>query len=86
MNSFFIKGGLISLWLQSPKRVPNHCPEYYPPKEKLLKTVIWRTFLKIGVKVKNFLGLSHLYKSINFGTLSSQSFVTAVSKLENQAK
>ena len=82
MNFSFIKGGLISLWLQSPKRVPNHCPQ----KENLLKTVIWRTFLKIGVKVKNFLGLSHLYKSINFGTLSSQSFVTAVSKLENQAK
>ena len=43
-----IKGGLISerflIWLQSPKKVPNHSPQHYPPREKLLKAVIWHLF------------------------------------------
>ena len=37
MNTLKTKGGLISecftLWLQSPKNVPNHYPELFPPKE-----------------------------------------------------
>jgi hypothetical protein len=28
----------------SQKKVPNHCPEHYPPKEKLLRAVIWHLF------------------------------------------
>ena len=54
MTFSIIKGGLTSLW----PRVPNHCLEYYPQKKKLLKTVIWHTFLE-----KNFQRLSHLYKN-----------------------
>ena len=36
MKVFHSKGGLISerfsLWLNSPKKVPNHDPEHYPRK------------------------------------------------------
>ena len=42
------KGCLISekcsLCLNSPKKVPNHHPECYPPKEKMLRIVIWNLF------------------------------------------
>ena len=31
---------LIEQWLKSPKNVPNHCPEHYPPKENMLRGVI----------------------------------------------
>ena len=59
-----VKGGLISesisLWLQSPKNLLNHCREHYSNKEKMLRTVIWHIFVEIGAKVKNFLRLSHL--------------------------
>ena len=38
------KGSLISeifsLWLKSSKNVPNHFPEHYPHKEKMLRVVI----------------------------------------------
>ena len=44
-----IKGGLISEsfshWLKSPKKkVPNCSLEDYPPKEKMLRRVIWHLF------------------------------------------
>ena len=39
------KGGMISesfsVWLKYPKKVPNHYSEHYPPKETMLKIVIW---------------------------------------------
>ena len=61
-STAFTKGGLISkpfsLWLQ--KKVPNYYPDYYPPKEKMLRIVICHLFLEIWVKVKNFTRLSHL--------------------------
>jgi hypothetical protein len=44
-----VKGCLISdfvsLWLQSPNWVPNHDPELYPHKGKMLRVVIWHPFL-----------------------------------------
>ena len=40
--------------------VPNHSPEHHPPKEKMLRRVIWHFFLEIRAKVKNFLRLNHL--------------------------
>ena len=36
-----------------PKKVSNHSPEHYPPKEKILRGVIWYLFWKIWAKVKN---------------------------------
>ena len=58
------KGSLISesfsLWLQSQKKLPNHYPENYSPKNKMLRGVIWHFFFEIGAKVKNFLRLSYL--------------------------
>ena len=50
-------------WLQSPKNVLNHYPELYPPKEKILRIVFWHILWEIEAKMKNFLRLSHLYKS-----------------------
>ena len=41
--------------------VPNHDPEQYPPKKKMIRVIIWHPFLEIWAKVKNFLRLSHLY-------------------------
>ena len=39
------KGGLISerfsLWLKSPKKVPNHSWEHYPPKQKII-FILWK--------------------------------------------
>ena len=54
-----VKGGglnlrKVSLSLQFPKKVSNHCPEHFPPKE------IWQLFLEIGAKMKNVLILSQL--------------------------
>ena len=45
----WFKGVLISasfvlLWLKSLKKEPNHDPEHYPPKEKMLRVVIWHLF------------------------------------------
>jgi hypothetical protein len=31
----------------SKKKVPNHSPEQYPPKEKILRGVIWYLFWEI---------------------------------------
>ena len=68
-NYYFTKGGWISesfsVWLKSKKKVPNHSPEHYPPKEKMLRRVIWHLFLEIWGKVKNILRLSHLYIGTN---------------------
>ena len=38
----------ISLWLKSKsqKKVPNHDPEHCPPKEKMLRDVIWHLFVR----------------------------------------
>ena len=44
-SSGFIVGCLISarfsFLLKSQKKVPNHCPEHYSNKEKMLRIVIW---------------------------------------------
>ena len=44
----FSKGGLIPdifhFGSNLKKKAQNHCPEHYPPKEKLLRTVIWHIF------------------------------------------
>ena len=46
------KGGLISerfsLLLESPKKVPNHSPEHYPPKKEVAKGRDLTLFLKTG--------------------------------------
>ena len=42
-------------------KVPNDYLEHYPPKEKMLRTVIWYNF-KVRAQFKNFLRLSHLQK------------------------
>jgi hypothetical protein len=34
------------LFFKYPKNIPNHYPEPYPPKEKMLRTEIWNTFLE----------------------------------------
>ena len=50
------KGGLISesfsLWLQSPKKEPNHHPKYPIFSWIVLKAIILHLILKIGAKVK----------------------------------
>ena len=43
--------------VQSPKKVPNHSPEHYPPKDKILRRVIWHSFLEIWAKVKKLSGI-----------------------------
>ena len=47
----YYKDGLItesfSLWLKSQKKVPNHDPAHYSPKEKMLSVMIWHLFLEI---------------------------------------
>ena len=45
------------------RKVPNHSPELYSPKEKMLRIVIGHLFWEIWVKVKNFLRLSHLWSA-----------------------
>ena len=48
------KGDLISesfsLWLKSPKKGPNHSPEHYQFKEKMLRRVIWHLFWRFKPK------------------------------------
>ena len=51
----YIKGGSISenfsIWLKSyTKEMPNHSLEHYPPKEKMLRKVIWHPFFEIWAK------------------------------------
>ena len=36
-----------SFWLKSLKRFLSHCPEHYPPKEKLLRVMIWQILDKV---------------------------------------
>ena len=36
-----------SPWLKFPKKVPNHAPEPYPPKELVLRGVIGHLFWKL---------------------------------------
>ena len=33
--------------------MPNYCPEHYPPKENMLRIVIWHLFFGDGAEVKN---------------------------------
>ena len=44
----------------SPKKVPNHSPEHYPPKEKMLRRVIWLLFFRDLNQNVNSLRLSNL--------------------------
>ena len=55
------KGGLISesfftLAQISKTKMSNH----YPPKEKMIRIVVWHPFMEIWAKVKHFLRLSYL--------------------------
>ena len=59
------KGGLISesfsLWLKSPKKVPNHYFEHFLFRWIVLRVVvIWHYFLDVWTKLEN-LFLSHLF-------------------------
>ena len=58
-SKYIAKGSLISEIFQLnsnlKKRVPNYYPRHYPPKEKILRVVIWYLFSDIGAQVKNFL-------------------------------
>ena len=66
------KGSLISerisLWPKSPKKkVPNHSPEHYPPKEKMLRRVIWQLFfgdLNQSEKILDIKPLSTTFQDI----------------------
>ena len=42
------------------KKVPNYSPEDYPPKENILRRVIWHLFWRLEPLWKNFLRLSQL--------------------------
>ena len=44
---------IFSLWLKSPKKVPNHYPEHYPSTEKTLRIEIRQLFLEISAKWEN---------------------------------
>ena len=61
MKKFFDKGVLLSESFSILKYVPNHLSDHYPPKEKNAKDIELVCFLEDGVKVKNYLRLSHLY-------------------------
>ena len=60
-NYHFAKSTLISesfhFGSNLPKLVPK--PRPYPPREKMLRVLIWHPFLEILAKVKSFQRLSH---------------------------
>ena len=48
LDSYIAKGGLnfknFHVGSNLSKKVPNHFSEHYPPKDQMLKTVIWHLF------------------------------------------
>ena len=59
-----VKGGLIfegfHFGSDLQKKMPNHCPEHYPPKEKLLRAVNWHIFFGDWRQDEKLSKLSHL--------------------------